>query len=1316
MSHQSSSLAVSVRPDPLLLERVVVRRQVAAVLEKPHNGNGNGNGNGYGDNGGYAEANSEAGSPWSLNPGTGGMPAPPAEPREIDFAPSVSAAASGQASGSSVSFTAPQPVSAAPQSSSIGGGPMAFVAPAQMPDSAASDAPPAPPGVMPVAGSSSDNPWMSGNTAASAGGGGVAAQVMPTLAPQTAQQAANSFINAAANAAAANPPQPAPDIPPPVPVAPASPPQVAAAAELAPGASMATEPAPPAAASSNFFAEPLPASRSDFFASAAAPAKEESDALSATGNGTSSEAALAPPVASPANPSVPPSAAAPPSGDSATPLASAEADQTSDLFDEPAPSQPTKKAASAPATGGPETFDFFASTSFTPIAERRAAEREAGKPPPPPSSSRGDIFTDEAPSRPSRRKEPVDQDDDEEERPKVAPPLGYKPKDSAVTLKTHDRDEDDDEDDDDDNDNDKKSSRKKSQDLDSTPPPPRRSFTSKSETAPKKQSKKKSSDDDDSDHDHDDDDKSKPNEKSDKAGAMAFFEQQVNFFGLTMSRMNQVFLIGILGFVATVVLLVGATIIGSLTGAGGGGQPQQQQQQAAAPQTLSGKWAISTNSAFGRWSGMMTLVQRTPEKFDAAGKDQGGNGQVLPYDASGEVKSDGTINFAKAYRLLDQQTGEVVHDKPIYFTGRYGITAGSLPIARGTWYTKKSQGHFLHHTVKTIAGDWEAQMVQSTTPGMGSDPQQPDNGVVASGLSQSQSGGIGSTSLPNASTPMASEASDFKWPWDSWPMSTRFLAMAALAIGGIGLIVAGSLTLFGPGGKMNIWEKEKYIPTQFKTQHRKMLRELCKPLRPGGMPLGRRCEWRIWKPWEWAFKELAMPPEMRVGDPHMLVLGAGDKGKTRLIATMVTHDILANDRAVIVIDSDGGLTDMVTRWIAANPKGKEMAKRVILLDPTAKHGAPGYNPLELPEDGDLQTASSAIVYGFKAMYTEPPGAQSQWNAQTANILRNCALLLIANGKTLTDIPTLFNDNDFRDVMLEAVEKKKHDRSEYITLLETWGQYKKLARTDQWINWTEPILNRVTPMLSDSRIRNILTKPHGEINLRKIIQEKKVLLVRVAKGQLDQNANLLGSLIVTGVKQAAQSLASENSKDQNPVALYLDEFDNFIEKETIETICKETDKFKIGFIGAIKTLQHLPEDFRNQIVINVGTCACFALAKKDGDVLGPQMFRVDGRKIKHQTIQNFFNKVNTSPQFELISDEEKLNIDRVVGQELRTFYCYRVGTPAGVFRLKAHDFDDIPDKDVNFKLLDRMRGLKTTSDKKATAASPVADTETAKTTD
>jgi hypothetical protein len=465
-----------------------------------------------------------------------------------------------------------------------------------------------------------------------------------------------------------------------------------------------------------------------------------------------------------------------------------------------------------------------------------------------------------------------------------------------------------------------------------------------------------------------------------------------------------------------------------------------------------------------------------------------------------------------------------------------------------------------------------------------------------------------------------------------------------------------------------------------------MLKELGKPPKPGGLPLGKRDDWNVLqfdKP-----KELALPPEMREANPHMLLLGAGSKGKSRLMAKMISHDIEGNDRAVVVIDSDGGLVDLIIRWIGSHPKGKEIARRVTIVDPTYKGACAAYNPLQVPDDGDFQAAASAVVFGFKAIYTEPPGSQSQWNQQTADILRNAALLLMANGKTLTDLPTLLLDNDFRDILLEKVEKRKNERVEFITLLDAWGQYKKLARTDQWITWIEPIRNRVQPMLGDPRIRPILTKERGDLNLREIIQNGDVLLVKIPQGQLDQNGNLLGSLLVTGVKQAALSLSGNKGK-RHPCALYLDEFDNFIEKETIDAITSETKKFQLGLISAIKTLQHLPEDFRNQLIINSGTVCAFALAKKDGDMLGPQMFRVDGRKVKHQTMSNIFNRVNTSPQFELISDEEKLNIDRVVGQEERTYFCYRVGTVAGVFHMKCHDFDDVPDKDVNWTIVDEM---------------------------
>jgi hypothetical protein len=748
------------------------------------------------------------------------------------------------------------------------------------------------------------------------------------------------------------------------------------------------------------------------------------------------------------------------------------------------------------------------------------------------------------------------------------------------------------------------------------------------------------------------------NDDDDSNGSTNFLTQEVNVIGFSMKRQTQL-IAAVVALVIVVPLfnIVGGALSGLFAGAGG---VQQMMQPAAEPLLLGGNWKLSYNMDGQHARSTQMRMQYLPNDMIMGDGVDGEGATAMPYIFKGGVQRPDKISFRKEYQVPPDAES---HPYPVDYFGVLDLGDGR-PRAHGIWKTKKHVGHFLTAKTVDLQGNWEAELIRAHTYIF-------SNEGPASSVAQP-----GSTS----SNPIGNGIPDPKHA------SIAFVQGLLVFLGIAIFLVYLVWNLFGTNGIMSVKGKRQYIPSQYKGDHRKVLRQLGKPVVAGSMPLGTRFEWKPYFPWE--KKELALPPEVRNKDPHMLVLGAGDKGKTRFIASLVAHDIESNDRAVVVIDSDGNLIDMMTRWMSHHPKGKQFAKRVILLDPTNKKGSLAYNPLEMPEDGDLQTAASSLVYGFKAIYTEPPGSQSQWNAQTANILRNSALLLMANGKTLTDLPTLLQDNDFRDILLENVEKKKRDKVEYGTLLDTWGQYKRLARTDQWITWVEPILNRVGPMLSDPRIRPILTKANSEIRMSQVIKEKKILLVKIAKGQLDENANLLGSLIVTGLKQAAMALNSDS--EEQPSALYLDEFDDFIEKETLEAITTETDRFQIGFVGSIKTLQHLPEDFRNQLVISVGTMACFALSKKDGDLLGPQMFRVDGRKIKHQTMSNFFNPVNTSPQFELISDEEKLNIDRVVGQDARNFYCYRVGSQAGVFHMKTHDFNDIDDKDVNWKLIERMQ--------------------------
>jgi len=524
---------------------------------------------------------------------------------------------------------------------------------------------------------------------------------------------------------------------------------------------------------------------------------------------------------------------------------------------------------------------------------------------------------------------------------------------------------------------------------------------------------------------------------------------------------------------------------------------------------------------------------------------------------------------------------------------------------------------------------------------------------------------------------------DLLWPPNETP-ANRFLRVLAVCIVFGLAVVKLSVKFFGLHGLLSVWERENYIPHSVRRQHMKLLKELGAG-KKGGLLLGARIEWRLHQ--FWLPKTLYLPAARRERNPHLLAMGAGAKGKTRLLASMIINDIKNDDRAIVVVDSEGSLIELITRWLGTRPEAAKVLQRVSIIDPCRPQCQIGFNPLTAGNTENLQAAASAIVMGFKAVYTESQNQQNQWTQQTANILRNAVLLLMLNERSLEHLPALLSDNDYRDVLLEKIEKE-HAR-EWKTLLDAWSNYKRLARTEQWINWIEPILNRVQPLLSDQRISRLLNEKDNCLDLSQLLAEKRILLVRVPEGQLEKGGNLLGSLIITGLRQAGLLHFERTGDSGTPCSLYVDELNNFIDADCFEAICSDLRKVQIGIHATLKTLHDLNEEFRNKVLLNFGTMALFSVSKKDADLIGPTMFRVEGRKVKKFTPKDIFCQVSSQPTMDFASDEEKININRLVGQEERNYFCHLVGTEAGVFRIKAPEFPDIPKGDVNWDLIEKL---------------------------
>ena len=208
--------------------------------------------------------------------------------------------------------------------------------------------------------------------------------------------------------------------------------------------------------------------------------------------------------------------------------------------------------------------------------------------------------------------------------------------------------------------------------------------------------------------------------------------------------------------------------------------------------------------------------------------------------------------------------------------------------------------------------------------------------------------------------------------------------------------------------------------------------------------------------------------------------------------------------------------------------------------------------------------------------------------------------------------------------MEKVEGNKSARPEYKALLDCWSQYKRLARTDQWINWVEPILNRVSPALSEPRIRTILSPSANNLDLADCILSKKVVLLQIPQKTFHQSGTLLGSLLVTGVKHAAETIRDKKGNQGHSVALYIDGLDNLIDNETVTSITDDTSRCNIGLIASTRHLAMFGKaliatpsmpagaDSWNRMLTCFGSVAVFAVDKSDAELLAPQIFPFDSK--------------------------------------------------------------------------------------------------------
>jgi len=161
---------------------------------------------------------------------------------------------------------------------------------------------------------------------------------------------------------------------------------------------------------------------------------------------------------------------------------------------------------------------------------------------------------------------------------------------------------------------------------------------------------------------------------------------------------------------------------------------------------------------------------------------------------------------------------------------------------------------------------------------------------------------------------------------------------------------------------------------------------------------------------------------------------------------------------------------------------------------------------------------------------------------------------------------------------------------------------------------EPVLNKINAFLADPRIRQMFSSPKSSFNLREVIDQRKMLLIKLDKGKLKGSADLLGSLLMAKIQLAAFSRSDIPPSKRTPFHLYIDEFQNFA-SESFMVILSEARKYGLSLIMAHQTLAQISEELRSLILGNAGIQVFFRVNRKDAQVLAKEAFEYSGYEVK-----------------------------------------------------------------------------------------------------
>ncbi|HEC32799.1 MAG TPA: hypothetical protein ENI63_00885 [Candidatus Kaiserbacteria bacterium] len=412
---------------------------------------------------------------------------------------------------------------------------------------------------------------------------------------------------------------------------------------------------------------------------------------------------------------------------------------------------------------------------------------------------------------------------------------------------------------------------------------------------------------------------------------------------------------------------------------------------------------------------------------------------------------------------------------------------------------------------------------------------------------------------------------------------------------------------------------------------------------------------------------------------HMYVIGKTGMGKSVLLENMAIQDI-QNGEGLAFIDPHGSTAEKLLDYIP-----EHRIKDVVYFAPFDMDNPVAFNVMEDIGYEKRHLVVSGLMSAFKKIWVDA------WSARMEYVLSNVLLALLEYpDSTLLDVNRMLSNKIFRNKVIKNITDpmvKSYWTEEYAGYTERFAA-----------EMIPAIQNKVGQFTSNPLIRNILGQPKSSFDLREIMDNKRIFIANLSKGQMGEtNADLIGSMLTTKIYLSAMSRADESSAVQAglpPFYFYVDEFQS-IANDSFADILSEARKYKLALIIAHQFIAQMGDNVRDAVFGNTGTIISFRVGPFDAEVLEtifkPKFFADDIVNLgKYQIYLTLMIDGAGSPPFSAstlppIKEPEVSFREQILEMSRRNYGCPREKIEEAI---KNRNQLDAPQQSVSKKTVDK----------------------------